>query len=86
MVVPLQISKYISPFSSISLFSIPRNQRYVYVNDDPDIRSDPLIDSIENLMTFIDKATNKEKPSDDWDDIRPVKVHNNQQFLPKSTC
>lgn len=46
----------------------------MYVNDDPDIRSDPLIDSIENLMTFIDKATNKEKQSDDWDDIRPMKV------------
>ncbi|KAJ6629545.1 Nonsense-mediated mRNA decay factor SMG8, partial [Pseudolycoriella hygida] len=59
--------------SSISLFSIPRNQRYVYVNDDPEIRSDPLIDSIDNLMTFIDKASSKEKVSDDWEDIRPIK-------------
>lgn len=62
-----------------SLFSIPRNKRFVCVNTDTTMRSDALFESINRLAHFI---THKEKSSfisdtadhsDSDDDIRPFK-------------
>lgn len=60
-----------------SLFSIPRNKRFVCVNTDSGIRTDPLTESINRLAYFIGQ---KEKSkfngdcnyqSDSDDEIRP---------------
>lgn len=55
--------------SCASLFSIPRNKRFVYFNTDKTIREDPLLEVMKLLNKFI------EKPKDDQEDdqIRPFK-------------
>lgn len=70
---------FLSIFSLNSLFSIPRNKRFVCVNTDTNIRVDPLTQSINILALYIkakeEKAgvgvTSDENDSDD--DIRPFK-------------
>lgn len=57
----------------MSLFSIPRNKRFVFVNADVTVQSDPLINAIDFLMQTIDRAASKEKGDEDLDDIRPFK-------------
>lgn len=57
----------------MSLFSIPRNKRFVFVNADVTVQSDPLINAIDFLMQTIERAASKEKADDDLDDIRPFK-------------
>lgn len=39
--------------SSMSLFSVPRNKKFLYINTDENINSDPLLDSLEFLMKHI---------------------------------
>lgn len=71
--------------SANSLFSIPRNKRFVYINADADLLKDPLTESIETLLQFLENSTstNGKKSEiqrtgglgdDDLDDIRPFKV------------
>lgn len=73
--------------SANSLFSIPRNKRFVYINADAELLKDPLTESIETLLQFLEKSTtagNGKKSEiqrsggqggvDDLDDIRPFKV------------
>jgi protein SMG8 len=60
----------------MSLFSIPRNKRFVYFNTDLTIRVDPLKESIEMLVKIIDKSTNREaeeSEDDFWASISPYK-------------
>lgn len=64
--------------SAMSLFSIPRNQRFVYINTDRKIRSDPLNDSIKYLTEFIEKFPIKnfetdENDDEEFDNFRPFK-------------
>lgn len=60
-----------------SLFSIPRNKRFVCVNTDPDIRIDPLTESINRLAYFISQKEKSkfngdcDDQSDSDDEIRP---------------
>ena len=67
--------------SSISLFSIPRNKRFVYINSNPTIRSDPLLDSLNVLAATIENTSNKYNVDDDLDDVRPFKVFFYRQLL-----
>lgn len=59
--------------SSMSLFSIPRNKRFVFVNTDEKIHCDPVIDSVDFLLQTIERVAAKDKNDDDLDDIRPFK-------------
>lgn len=72
--------------SANSLFSIPRNKRFVYINADEELLKDPLTESIETLLQILDSSTtsNGKKVDvqrsgglgdDDLDDIRPFKVY-----------
>lgn len=61
-----------------SLFSIPRNKRFVCINTNPGLRRDPITESVNRLATYIDKkktgpgdAASYESDSDD--EIRPYK-------------
>lgn len=73
---------HLDPFSSISLFSIPRNKRFVYINSSNRIRPDPLSDSIALLLESIEKSSNKDREADDnLDAIRPFKVMWNLNFV-----
>lgn len=76
--------------SSMSLFSIPRNKRFVFVNTDNKIHSNPVVDSIDFLLQTIERASSKEKNEDDLDDIRPfkgfakpLKLYNNENETQK---
>lgn len=70
--------------SANSLFSIPRNKRFVFINADEEALKDPLTESIETLLQFLENSqTNVKKGDvnrsgglgdDDLDDIRPFKV------------
>lgn len=68
--------------SAMSLFSIPRNKRFVYFNTRRDIRADPVKLSINYLNDFIEKSLRKkisgEQPSaasddEEMDEFRPFK-------------
>lgn len=59
--------------SSVSLFSIPGNKRFVYYNIDNSFRENPLLMSIKLLKNIIDKSSIKEESDEDFDDIRPFK-------------
>lgn len=61
--------------SSLSLFSIPRNKRFVFFNMDRKIRSDPIIDSIIMLHECMERSAIKKLGDeyDDLDEFRPFK-------------
>lgn len=62
--------------SSMSLFSIPRNKRFVYFNTNEKIRSDPLLDSLLILKDCMEKSSIKkttEEDDNDLDQFRPFK-------------
>lgn len=62
--------------SSMSLFSIPRNKRFVYFTTDTKFRCDPIKDSILILHTCMEKSSgrkNHEDEEDDLDEYRPFK-------------
>lgn len=40
--------------SGASLFSIPRNKRFLYVNTNKSLNSDPIVDSVDLLLKYID--------------------------------
>lgn len=62
-------------FSIMSLFSIPRNKRFVFINANVNIRSDPVVDSIELLLESIEKSSIKDRdPDDDLEELRPFRV------------
>lgn len=62
-----------------SLFSIPRNKRFVCVNTNTNIRVDPLTQSINSLALYIKAKEEKtgvgvnSDDNDSDDDIRPFK-------------
>lgn len=62
-----------------SLFSIPRNKRFVCVNTDPEQRSNPLTDSVNRLASFIKNGRqssvsyDSSNDSDSEEDIRPFR-------------
>lgn len=66
-------------YSANSLFSIPRNKRFVCVNANPDLRLNPLTESVNLLATYIDNRKKTglgdagDNDSDSEDEIRPFK-------------
>lgn len=71
--------------SANSLFSIPRNKRFVYINADADLIKDPLTESIDTLLKFLQNSSsnngnksevqrNDEAVHDSLDNIRPFTV------------
>ena len=63
-------------FSSNSLFSIPRNKRFVCVNTNRKVRADPLTESINRLTAYIERrtrVTDGGSDTDSEDEIRPFK-------------
>lgn len=75
-------NKLFVPDSAQSLFSIPRNKRFVYINADVEMEKDPLTDSIDMLLQFLESTSNKDhrngssdaSDAKNLDDIRPFKV------------
>lgn len=65
--------------SSNSLFSIPRNKRFVCINTDPNIRPNSLTEAVNELAAFIKSkeklgvGCNSDEGSDSDEDIRPFK-------------
>lgn len=60
--------------SAMSLFSIPRNQKFVYINDDVKIRSNPLRDSLNLLNTYIENPLVRDEDKKDlYSELRPFK-------------
>nr|XP_019549927.2 protein SMG8 [Aedes albopictus] len=43
--------------SAMSLFSIPRSKKFVFFSSDSKAKSDPLLDSIDMLMEYLDKPS-----------------------------
>lgn len=41
--------------SQLSLFSIPKNKKFLFVNTDEKLNSDPIADSLDLLLKYIDK-------------------------------
>lgn len=62
-----------------SLFSIPRNKRFVCVNTNANLRTNPLTESVNLLATYIaakeksGAGGNSDELSDSDDEIRPFK-------------
>lgn len=62
-----------------SLFSIPRNKRFVCMNTNPNLRANPITESVNELAAYIDhKEKHNFRSDDDEDDdsddeIRPFK-------------
>lgn len=54
--------------SSMSLFSLPRNKKFLYINANDEVNSDPLVDSVEFLMHHI--KDNNDKEYENYD-VRP---------------
>lgn len=46
--------------SALSLFSIPKNKRFLYINDEKELNSDPLVDSLDLLLKYIDGPCDNE--------------------------
>lgn len=65
--------------SSMSLFSVPRNKKFLFINDNPDMNSDPIVDSVEFLLYHIMEDVN----NDDCD-IRPYPEYGNLNSTNKS--
>lgn len=40
--------------AQLSLFSIPKNKKFLYVNTDEQFNSDPIADSLDNLLKYIE--------------------------------
>lgn len=53
--------------SAMSLFSIPRNKKFVFFSSDTKAKSDPLLDSIDMLMEYLDKPSGTQHDKDDID-------------------
>jgi protein SMG8 len=49
----LRSNYIITNSSNLSLFSIPKNKKFLYVNADEKVMSDPVVDSVEFLMQYI---------------------------------
>lgn len=75
--------------SSLSLFSIPRNKRFVFFNMDDKIRSDPIVDSIQILYECMERVSSKkniEDSDDDLDEFRPFKGFARPWNADKKAC
>ncbi|XP_059618175.1 nonsense-mediated mRNA decay factor SMG8 [Phlebotomus argentipes] len=61
--------------SGNSLFSIPRNKRFVFINTDREIHSDPTVDALNLLMECLNKPTGRNSAGreDEFDSIRPFR-------------
>lgn len=67
--------------SANSLFSIPRNKKFVCINTDMHLRRDPITDSVNSLATYVDQRKRlgpgevaaNHCDSDSEDEIRPFK-------------
>lgn len=46
--------------SQLSLFSIAKNKKFLFINTDEQINSDPIVDSLDLLLAYID-GTNEEE-------------------------
>ncbi|XP_058819673.1 nonsense-mediated mRNA decay factor SMG8 [Topomyia yanbarensis] len=51
--------------SAMSLFSIPRTKKFVFFNSDSRAKSDPLIESIDLLMQYLDKPSGQNEADDE---------------------
>ena len=58
----------------MSLFSIPRNKRFVYFNTDESILKDPLTESIEMLMGYLDRPS-EDNDDEDLDSLMPYHAY-----------
>lgn len=77
--------------SSMSLFSLPRNKKFLYINVNEEINADPIVDSVEFLMHHI-KDNEKEYENYDirpypgyglnsnWQDAKSVTEENQRNF------
>lgn len=71
----LRLEFIITNNSSISLFSIPRNKRFVCMNTNPNLHSNSLDDAVKRLSECLDKTTNRDTDTDkDFDDFTPYEV------------
>lgn len=46
--------------AQLSLFSIPKNKKFLYVNTDDKLNSDPITDSLDLLLKYIDGGSDEE--------------------------
>lgn len=44
--------------SQLSLFSIPKNKKFLFINTDEELNVDPVVESLDLLLSFIDGDTN----------------------------
>ena len=42
--------------ASLSLFSIPRNKKFLFINTDEKVNSDPIADSLDLLLKYVDET------------------------------
>lgn len=61
-----------------SLFSIPRNKRFVCMNTNPELRANPITESVNQLASYIGHKErhnfrSDEEEEDSDDEIRPFK-------------
>jgi protein SMG8 len=45
--------------SQLSLFSIPKNQKFLFINDDETLNCDPVVDSLDLLLSYIENDNNE---------------------------
>ncbi|XP_055613167.1 nonsense-mediated mRNA decay factor SMG8 [Uranotaenia lowii] len=65
--------------SAMSLFSIPRNKKFVFFTSDNSAKSDPIADSIDMLMKYLHKAANSnpvQSEKDEEDLISRLRPYN----------
>lgn len=65
--------------SQLSLFSIPKNKPFLYINTDEKINSDPIADSLDLLMKYIDGG-----PEEDFQ-YKPYRGYGIQYALDEKT-
>lgn len=68
--------------SNLSLFSIPKNKKFLYINSNEKFHSDPVVDSVEFLMQFIN--SNQENDEDLYA-IRPYRGYATNYFQDTKT-
>lgn len=66
--------------SQLSLFSIPKNKPFLFINTDEQINSDPIVESLDLLLKYIDDGA-----SEDEFQFKPYRGYGIQHALDEKT-
>lgn len=68
--------------SNLSLFSIPKNKKFLFINTNDKVHSDPVVDSVEFLLQYINSSPETEE---ELYSIRPFRGYATNYFQDTKT-